>query len=115
MARLYISADQMDRWTAEGKVSLQDDLMTLPAMKRSFRLTAAVRFLSVVEGADQHALVGRVKSDAQVAELGGEHYGASVILGEIGYECEEGFLGTPADPSAAGSSGASGLLKLTPS
>jgi hypothetical protein len=112
MARLYISADQMDRWTAEGKVALQDDLMSLPAMNRSFRLRAAVRFIGVVDGADTHGLVGRVKSDEQLAQMGGEHYGASVIMGEVGYECEEGFLGTPADPNAAGSSGASGLLKL---
>jgi hypothetical protein len=112
MARLYISADQMDRWTQEGKVLLQDDVMTLPAMNRSFRLRAAVRFTSVVEGLDQHGLLGRVKSDEQLAQLGAEHYGASVIMGEIGYECEEGFLGTPADATASGSSGASGLLKL---
>jgi|SRR5579863_7364240 len=112
MARLYISADQMDRWTAEGKVSLQDDVMTLPAMQRSFRLRAAVRFTKVVEGADQHGLLGRVKSDEQLVQLAAEHYGASVILGDVGYECEEGFLGTPADQTASGSSGASGLLKL---
>jgi hypothetical protein len=112
MARLYISADQMDRWTREGKVLLQDDLMTLPAMNRSFRLRTAVRFTGVVEGEDQHGLLGRVKSDEQLAQLGAEHYGASVIMGEIGYECEEGFLGTPSDANATGSSGASGLLKL---
>jgi hypothetical protein len=112
MARLYISTDQMDRWTQEGKVNLQDDVMTLPAMNRTFRLRAAVRFLSVIEGADQHELIGRVKSDEQLTKMGAEHYGASVILGEVGYECEEGFLGTPSDPNASGTSGASGLLKL---
>jgi hypothetical protein len=106
MARLFISADQMDRWTGEGKVSLQDDLMTLPALGRSFRLRTAVRFLSVIEGADANGLVGRVKTDEQLAELGGEHYGASVILGDVGYECEEGFIGLPID------GGASGLLKI---
>jgi hypothetical protein len=106
MARLFISTDQMDRWTAEGKVSLQDDLMTLPALGRSFRLRTAVRFLSVVEGTDTHGLIGRVKTDDQLAELGGEHYGASVIMGDVGYECEEGFIGLPVD------GGASGLLKL---
>lgn len=106
MARLFISADQMDRWTGEGKVSLQDNLMTLPALGRSFRLRTAVRFLSVIEGADANGLVGRVKTDEQLAELGGEHYGASVILGDVGYECEEGFIGLPID------GGASGLLKI---
>ena len=106
MARLFISADQMDRWTAEGKVSLQDDLMTLPALGRSFKLRTAVRFLSVIEGADGNGLLGRVKTDEQLAELGAEHYGASVILGDVGYECEEGFIGLPVD------GGHSGLLKI---
>jgi hypothetical protein len=106
MARLYISADQLDRWTAEGKVSLQDDLMTLPALGRSFRLRTAVRFLSVIEGSDAHTLVGRVKTQEQLGEMGGEHYGESVIMGDVGYECEEGFVGLPVD------GGASGLLKL---
>lgn len=106
MARLFISADQMDRWTAEGKVALQDDIMTLPAMGRSFKLRTAVRFLSVIEGADAHGLIGRVKTDEQLAEMSGEHYGASVIMGEVGYECEEGFIGLPVD------GGHSGLLKL---
>jgi hypothetical protein len=106
MARLFISSDQMDRWAAEGKVSLQDDIMTLPALGRSFMLRTAVRFLSVVEGADAHGLLGRVKTDEQLAEMSGEHYGASVIMGDVGYECEEGFIGLPVD------GGASGLLKL---
>jgi hypothetical protein len=106
MARLFISADQMDRWSAEGKVTLQDDVMALPALGRSFRLRTAVRFLSVVEGADAHGLIGRVKTDEQLAGMGGEHYGASVIMGDVGYECEEGFIGLPVD------GGQSGLLKL---
>jgi hypothetical protein len=106
MARLFISADQMDRWSGEGKVSLQDDFMTLPALGRSFKLRTAVRFLSVIEGADAHGLIGRVKTDEQLGEMGAEHYGASVIMGDVGYECEEGFIGLPVD------GGTSGLLKL---
>ena len=106
MARLFISADQMDRWSAENKVQLNDDIMSLPALGRSFRLRTAVRFLSVIEGADAHGLLGRVKTDEQLAEMGGEHYGASVIMGDVGYECEEGFIGLPIDGNA------SGLLKL---
>ena len=106
MARLFISADQMDRWSAENKVSLDDDVMLLPALNRSFKLRTAVRFLSVIEGADAHGLIGRVKTDEQLAEMGGEHYGASVIMGDVGYECEEGFIGLPID------GGHSGLLKI---
>lgn len=109
MARLFVSQEQMDRWTSEGKVRLDDDLMTVPALQRSFRLRTAVLFTKVVDGDDQHQLVGRVKSDLQLNEMHAEQYGASVIVGEVAYECLEGFLGTP-DDSVAG--GASGLLNL---
>ncbi|HEY7958228.1 MAG TPA: hypothetical protein VII38_23175 [Polyangia bacterium] len=109
MARLFISQQQMDKWTAEGKVRLDDDLMSLPALGRSFRLVSAVCFDRVVDGDDAPGLVGRVKTDAQLAELGAEHYGASVILGELGYECTDGFVGLPVDSGAVGGSG---LLKL---
>ncbi len=110
MARLFISQDQMDRWTAEGKVHLADDVMHLPALNRSFKLVTAVYFQAMVEGVDVHGLLGRVKSEQQLFSLGAEHYGASVILGEVGYECVEGFLGAPVEAGA--SVGGSGLLKL---
>ncbi len=109
MARLFVSQDQLDRWTAEGKVKLDDDVMSLPALNRSFKLTSAVYFRAMVEGSDVHELLGRVKTDAQLTEIGAEHYGASVILGEVGYDCDEGFLGVPVEGTAGG---ASGLLKL---
>src|SRR5688572_2469905 len=90
----------MDQWTAGGKVGLRDDLMTVPAMNRTFRIEGAVRFLKVVDGDDAQALVGKVKSVIDLAALGAEHQGTSVLLGETAYECEEGFLGAPEDPAA---------------
>jgi hypothetical protein len=110
MARLFISQDQMDRWTVDGKVRLEGEIMTLPALGRSFRLSPAVYFTGTVGGADEERLLGRVKTEVQLTEMAAEHYGASVILGEVGYECEEGFLGVPAEGSGVG--GASGLLRL---
>src|SRR5256885_2262179 len=97
MARLFVSQDQMDRWTAGGKVRLDDDVMTLPALGRSFQLKSAVYFAHTVAGPDEHRLLGRVKTDEQLAEMHAEHYGASVIMGEVGYECEEGFIGIPVE------------------
>ena len=108
MARLFVSQTQMDKWTQEGKVRLDDDVMTLPAMSRSFKLTSAVSFTAIVGGDDKKRLLGKVKTDAQLQQLGAEHYGNSVILGETGYECVEGFVGTPVEGAVAGS----GLLKL---
>lgn len=103
MARLFVSQDQMDRWTGSGKVTLSDDVMRLPALARSFKLETAVRFTGVIDGADDQGLLGRVKTAAQLKQLGAEHYGASVIFGDVGYECEEGFVGTALDAGASAS------------
>ena len=109
MARLFISQDQMDRWTAEGKVKLDDDVMSLPALNRSFRLESAVYFRAMVDGADVHGLLGKVKGDKQLEQLGAEHYSGSVILGDVGYDCVEGFVGMPVEGAPVAGSG---LLKL---
>jgi len=100
----------MDKWTADGKVKLDDDLMTLPALGRSFKLTTAVHIRAIVEGTDAQKLVNKVKTLTQLGEIGAEHYGASLILGEVGYECVEGFVGVPVEAGApvAGS----GLIRL---
>lgn len=111
MARLFISQRQMDKWTQEGKVRLDDDIMSLPALGRSFRISAAVLITKAVDGGDALGLAGRVKTEAQLGEMGAEHYGASVIVGEVGYECTEGFVGAPVDADEVRGSG---LLKLDP-
>ena len=99
MARLFVSQEQMGQWTTEGRVHLEDDVMNLPALGRSFRLDPAVYFQSMVEGADVRQMLGKVKSMQQLIVLGAEHLGASVIFGETAYECVEGFLGTPVEAS----------------
>jgi hypothetical protein len=109
MARLFISQAQMDRWAQDGKVSLNSDLMTIPGLGRTFRVRSAVHFTRSIEGTDAHKLVGKVKTDEQLGRMSAEHYGASVIVGEVGYECTEGFVGVPTEDGAGG---ASGLLKL---
>jgi hypothetical protein len=111
MARLFITQDTMDRWTAEGKVRLEDDVMTLPALGRSFRLKSAIHLTTLIEGSDTHQLLGRVKTDEQLFDLGAEHYGRSVLVGEVGYDGVEGFIGVPVE-AGSGVGGASGLLKL---
>jgi len=109
VARLYVSQAQMDSWTTGGKVGLKDDLMTVPALGRTFRLESAVRIVKIVGGDDDKSLVGKVKTSAELAGEGAEHYGASVIVADSAYECEEGFVGIPTDaPSTSGS----GLLDL---
>jgi hypothetical protein len=96
VARLFISQGRLDAWSAEDRVRIHDDLMTLSGDGRSFRLRAAIRFVKVSsDGGDPHQLVGRVKLLEDLARLGGEQFMESVIVGETAYEVQSGFVGEP--------------------
>jgi hypothetical protein len=97
VARLFVSQAQLDQWTSGGKVGLRDDRMTVLAMNHTFRIEGAVRFLKLVGGNDEQKLVGKVKTQVELAAVGAEQYGNSVVLGDSAYECEEGFVGVALD------------------
>jgi hypothetical protein len=52
-------------------------------------------------GDDAAGLVARVKTLVQVRELGGEAMADSVVMGEVAYEVEPGFLAEAAAVEAA--------------
>jgi hypothetical protein len=55
----------------------------------------------VVGEADRHALLHKVKSVAQLRELGAEAVGDSCLLGDDAYEVQPGFLAEAAALQAA--------------
>ena len=94
MARLYISQKRIDAWSAENRIDVKGDIMTLVEHKRSFTIRPAVRFLKVSGGEeDPHDLVGKVKAETEIADMGADHMADSVIVGETAYDVENGFVG----------------------
>lgn len=94
LARLFISQDRIDRLSSDDRVVIEGDRLDLPALKASFRVRPAVYFCRVVtDDGDPHHLLGRVKTDEQLRELGAELVASSVLLGDTAYECENGFVG----------------------
>jgi hypothetical protein len=92
--RAFFSQDWVDRWLAEGRVSLEGDVLALGPDGPSFQLSSAVLFRAeVASGDDALKLSGRVKSLAAVRELSGEHAPGSVVIGERAYEVLDGFVG----------------------
>lgn len=96
MARLFISQDRLDAWTAESRVNVDGDVMTLNDDGRSFTIRPAVRFMKV-SGSEQdpHDLLGRVKDETALDEMGADHYMNSVIMGDTAYDVQVGFIGDP--------------------
>lgn len=95
MARLFISQERMDNWTAADRIAVTGDQMTLVDDGRAFKIVPAVRFMKVAGGDDASQLVGKVKTISQIISDGGEHFHDSVIVGEVAYDVQNGFLGTP--------------------
>lgn len=94
MPAVFLSNEMLQQWSDQGKVKLEDTVLTLLAEKRTVALTPAVRFTSMIDGTDeQNKLLGKVKTKAQLDEIGAEHYMDSVIIGDVGYTVVEGFLG----------------------
>ena len=113
-ARLFISQEVLDRWTMQDGATLDGEVLTLRG-GATVRLTAAVRILKVSTGDDDpHGLCGRVKSSTELAILGGEQYMNSLLLGEVAYDVQPGFMAEPpaSDDEALGRLRAA-LLRLT--
>jgi len=102
---LFVSQAMLETWAEQGKIGFAGNVMTLLAGEgkgRTYALEPAVRFLKVI-GAEQdpHSLVHKVKSVAQLRELGAEPVGDSCILGDTAYEIQQGFLAEGAALKAA--------------
>ena len=93
---LFVSQEVLESWTEQGKIAFQGDLMTLCAGEGqglSYVLGPAVRFMKVLgTDRDPNALLGKVKTDGQLRTLGAEQLGDSVVLGELAYEVQPGFV-----------------------
>ena len=93
---LFVSQAMLDSWTEQGKIDFVGNVMTLLSGEgkgRSYGLDPAVKFVKV-EGADAdpHQLLRKVKSEAQLRELGADHFDTSVIYKDVAYQVEPGFL-----------------------
>jgi len=92
--RLFMSQEVLDEWSADNKIELEENALTIIDLDRRFDLLPAVHFVADVgDGNDAYELVGRVKNEEQLAEMGAEHYMDSVLLGDSAYQVIQGFVG----------------------
>ena len=96
---LFLSQAKLESWVEDGKVTFQDNVLTLLAEQVSYELAPAVKVVGLLDGADTAGLVGRVCALTELAGMAAEHYRDSLILGDTAYQCEEGFVGTEQAPA----------------
>ena len=94
--RLFFSQDVLDRWIEEGKVAVEGRLLSLNEEKLVCQIIPAVLFLRESTGEDDpYDMVGRVKEERQLAELGADAYMGSAIIGDNAYDLQHGFVAVP--------------------
>lgn len=89
---LFVPQVVLDKWSEQGRVSVDGQVLNLLSEQRSFRLTPAVRFVSMEAGEDASQLLQKVKTTDALKTMGAEQYMDSVILGEVAYKVQQGFL-----------------------
>jgi hypothetical protein len=93
---LFVTQALLDSWAGQGKIELTGNILMLlqgAGKGRSYALEPAVRFLKVLGAEeDPHKLLAKVKQISQLRELGAEQVSNSVIVGDVAYEVESGFL-----------------------
>jgi hypothetical protein len=102
---LFVSQALIDTWAEQGRIEFVGHVMTLLAGEgsgRRYALEPAVRFLKVLGAErDPHQLVAKVKPLAPLREQGAEAVENSVVMGDVAYEVEQGFLAEAAAIQAA--------------
>lgn len=93
---MFVAQTTLEAWIDSGKAEFDGAIVTLKTHARVYRLEPAVRFESVVDGGatggDGGGLLGKVITERQVGELGGELLEDSVMFGEHAFQVCAGYI-----------------------
>ena len=89
---LFVPQSVLDKWSEQGRIEVDGNVLTILGERKSFALTSAVRFIKMEAGDDNAGLLAKVKTTDALKQMGAEHYMESVILGESAYQVQQGFL-----------------------
>lgn len=89
---LFVSQPALDGWVEAGRADVTAEGLQIGGAGARLSLTPALRVVEVLEGSDEIGLVGQVQTEAAVRALGGEPWGDSLLLGEVVYTVEPGFV-----------------------
>src|SRR5438105_6198823 len=89
---LFVPQSVLDKWSEQGRIAVDGNVLTILGENKDFSLTSAVRFMKMEAGDDTSGLLQKVKTTDALKQMGAEHYMESVILGESAYQVQQGFL-----------------------
>ncbi|HET6982661.1 MAG TPA: hypothetical protein VFI53_11010 [Myxococcaceae bacterium] len=90
--KLFLPQTLLEEWAGAEKADVHDQALVLTGEPRKYPVEPAVHVMSLVSGPDEHQLLKKVKTDAQLAELGAERLADSVVAGESAYDVVSGYV-----------------------
>jgi hypothetical protein len=104
----------LDSMVDAGKIKVDKSVLTmLTGDNPIFELKQAYRFVKTIDNAtDPNGLVGQIKSETELKELGAEIYMDSIIYRDIAYQADPGYIaektvpGQPPESKSAVAAGA---------
>ena len=113
----------LDSMADAGKIKVDRGILTMLAGDNpTFELKQAYRFVKTVDdAADPSGLVGQIRSEAELKELGAEIYMDSVIYRDVAYQADPGYIaeqkvpGVPQGSNPAETSDLPGAKPAAPS
>lgn len=96
----------LDSMVDAGKIKVDKGVLTMLAGDDpTFALKQAYRFVKTIDdAADPSGLVGQIRSEAELKELGAEIYMDSIIYRDIAYQADPGYIAeknVPGQPQGA--------------
>ena len=101
MLRLFLPEATLEEWAANGQADLKDGKLFIDPSHPPLGVAAAVHFLRLVSGTDAKQLLSKVKTSAQLEQMGAEQMSDSVIVGEDAYQVVSGYVAEVPAASAA--------------
>jgi hypothetical protein len=94
MKQFFFSQSMLDSMADAGKIRVEQGVLTmLAAGNPTFDLLPAYRFVRTIDnGPDPANLVGQIRSERELREMGAEIYLDSVIFRDVAYQADPGFI-----------------------
>jgi len=99
--KLFLPQSTLEEWAGGDKADVQERALVLSGDSVEYPVEPAVHVKSLVSGPDEHHLLKKVKTDAQLAALGAERLADSVVAGDSAYDVESGYVVQVPDPGGA--------------
>ncbi|HSP20445.1 MAG TPA: hypothetical protein VLQ79_13070 [Myxococcaceae bacterium] len=106
--KLFLPQTTLEEWATTDRADVHEHALVLTGEPLKYPVEPAVHVTSLVSGPDEHQLLRKVKTDAQLAQLGAERLADSVVAGETAYDVVSGYVVQV--PDATGQASETALL-----